>query len=68
MQRFLTQPLYTAEFASGLAGRYVSKDKSVDDFDKIVRGECDDLPEQAFYMVGTLEEAKEKAIQLRSKR
>ena len=68
VQRFLTQPLYTAEFASGLAGRYVSKDKSVDDFDKIVRGECDDLPEQAFYMVGTLEEAKEKAIQLRSKR
>ncbi len=68
IQRFLTQPLYTAEFASGLSGRYVPKDKAVDDFEKIIRGDCDDLPEQAFYMVGTLEEAKEKAIQLRSKR
>ncbi len=68
IQRFLTQPLYTAEFASGLTGRYVPKDKAVEDFEKIIRGECDDLPEQAFYMVGTLEEAKEKAIQLRSKR
>lgn len=68
IQRFLTQPLYTAEFASGLSGRYVPKDKAVDDFEKIIRGDCDDLPEQAFYMVGTLEEAKEKAVQLRNKR
>ncbi|MCL5875933.1 MAG: F0F1 ATP synthase subunit beta [Candidatus Dependentiae bacterium] len=46
IQRFLTQPLYTAEFASGLSGRYVPKDKAVDDFEKIIRGDCDDLPEQ----------------------
>ena len=66
IQKFLTQPLFTAEFASGLAGRYVSKDKAVDDFERIIAGEYDDLPEQAFYMVGTLEEAKEKARLLKS--
>lgn len=64
IQKFLTQPLFTAEFASGLPGRYVPKDKAVDDFDKIISGEYDDLPEQAFYMVGTLEEAREKARML----
>jgi F-type H+/Na+-transporting ATPase subunit beta len=61
IQKFLTQPLFTAEFASGLSGRYVPKDKAVDDFEKIIDGEYDHLPEQAFYMVGTLEEAREKA-------
>ncbi len=61
IQKFLTQPLFTAEFASGLPGRYVPKDKAVDDFERIIAGEYDDLPEQAFYMVGTLEEAREKA-------
>lgn len=61
IQKFLTQPLFTAEFASGLPGRYVPKDKAVDDFERIINGEYDDLPEQAFYMVGTLEEAREKA-------
>lgn len=66
IQKFLTQPLFTAEFASGLAGRYVPKDKAVDDFERILAGEYDDLPEQAFYMVGTLEEAKEKARLLKS--
>jgi F-type H+/Na+-transporting ATPase subunit beta len=64
IQKFLTQPLFTAEFASGLAGRYVPKDKAVDDFEKIISGEYDHLPEQAFYMVGTLEEAREKARML----
>jgi F-type H+/Na+-transporting ATPase subunit beta len=68
IQKFLTQPLYTAEFASGLAGRYVSKETAVDDFEKIINGEYDDLPEQAFYMVGTLQEAKEKAIQLKAQK
>lgn len=66
IQKFLTQPLFTAEFASGLPGRYVPKDKAVDDFEKIISGEYDDLPEQAFYMVGTLEEAREKARMLLS--
>jgi len=66
IQKFLTQPLFTAEFASGLSGRYVPKDKAVDDFERIINGEYDDLPEQAFYMVGTLEEAREKARTLLS--
>jgi F-type H+-transporting ATPase subunit beta len=61
VQKFLTQPLFTAEFATGLSGRYVPKDKTVADFEKILNGDCDDLPEAAFYMVGTLEEVYEKA-------
>ena len=66
LQKFLTQPLFTAEFASGMPGRYVSKEKTVTDFEKIVAGECDHLPEQAFYMVGTLEEVFEKAELLKA--
>ncbi len=61
IQKFLTQPLFSAEFASGIPGVYVPKDKTVADFERIVSGECDNLPEQAFYMVGTLEEAFAKA-------
>ena len=60
IQRFLTQPLFTAEFATGIPGRYVRKDKTVEDFEKIVSGQFDYVHEQAFYMVGTLEEALEK--------
>jgi F-type H+/Na+-transporting ATPase subunit beta len=61
IQKFLTQPLFSAEFATGMAGTYVPKDKTVADFERIVSGECDNLPEQAFYMVGTLEEVFAKA-------
>ncbi len=64
IQRFLTQPLFTAEFASGIPGRYVPLTKTVDDFERIVNGEGDSLPELAFYMVGTLEEAFGKAEKL----
>lgn len=65
IQKFLTQPLYSAEFASGLPGRYVPLKTTVDDFERIVNGECDNLPEQAFYMVGTLNEAFKKAEELK---
>lgn len=65
IQKFLTQPMYVAEFATGLPGRYVPRETAIDDFATIIRGDCDDMPEQAFYMVGTLEEAREKAQQLR---
>ncbi len=68
IQKFLTQPLFTAEFASGLPGRYVPKDQAVEDFERIIAGECDDWPEQAFYMVGTLKEAREKADKLEKKK
>jgi len=64
IQKFLTQPLHTAEFATGIPGRYVSKERTVNDFERIVNGECDELPEQAFYMVGTLDDVYAKAEQL----
>jgi F-type H+-transporting ATPase subunit beta len=64
IQKFLTQPLFVAEFATGLAGRYVPLAKAVDDFEQIIAGNYDDLPEDAFYMVGTLEEVQEKAERL----
>lgn len=65
IQKFLTQPLFTAEFATGIPGKYVPREKAVNDFEKIINGDCDDLPEQAFYMVGTLEEVYKKAKELR---
>ena len=64
VQNFLTQPLFMAEFASSIPGRYVSREQTVDDFEKLLNGECDDLPEQALYMVGNLDEAREKAAQI----
>ncbi len=66
IQKFLTQPLFTAEFATGMEGRYVPMKQAVDDFAKIIDGEYDKLPEEAFYMVGSLEEAIQKAKQLKS--
>ncbi len=66
VQKFLTQPLFVAETFSNIPGQYVPKDTTVDDFDKLISGECDDLPEQAFYMVGTLAQAREKALKLTS--
>lgn len=65
IQKFLTQPLFTAEFASGIPGKYVPIAKTIEGFEKIVKGECDDLPEAAFYMVGSLEEVYEKAEKLK---
>lgn len=61
IQKFLTQPLFTAEFATGIPGRYVPMEQAVDDFARIIAGEFDALPEDAFYMVGSLKEALEKA-------
>jgi F-type H+-transporting ATPase subunit beta len=64
IQKYLTQPLHTAEFASGIAGKYVSKETTVHDCQAILSGECDHLPEAAFYMVGTLKDVYEKAALL----
>lgn len=64
IQKFFTQPLFTAEQFSGIKGAYVPLKKTVQDFKDIVDGKCDDLPEDAFYMVGTLEEVREKAKKL----
>jgi F-type H+-transporting ATPase subunit beta len=60
IQKFLSQPFFVAEQFTGLAGRYVKIEETIKAFKKLVAGEVDHLPEQAFYMVGTLEEAEEK--------
>lgn len=64
IQRFLSQPMFVAEVFSGIPGRYVKVADTVASFKAIVEGEVDDLPEAAFFMVGTLDEAKEKAAKL----
>ena len=61
IQRFLSQPFTVAEVFTGSPGKYVSLKDTIKGFNMIVNGECDQLPEQAFYMVGTIEEAFEKA-------
>jgi F-type H+/Na+-transporting ATPase subunit beta len=61
LQRFLSQPFFVAEQFTGFKGKYVSLGDTVRGFKEIVDGKHDDLPEQAFYMVGTIEEAMEKA-------
>jgi F-type H+-transporting ATPase subunit beta len=61
IQKFLSQPFHVAEVFTGAPGRYVPLADTIKDFKAIANGEYDDMPEQAFYMVGTLEEAEEKA-------
>ena len=61
IQRFLSQPFTVAEVFTGSPGKYVTLKDTIKGFKMIVAGECDSLPEQAFYMVGTIEEAFEKA-------
>jgi F-type H+-transporting ATPase subunit beta len=65
MQRFLSQPFFVASQFTGVEGRYVSLKDTIAGFQEIISGDLDDLPEQAFYMVGPIEEAKTKAAQLR---
>ncbi|HPJ94686.1 MAG TPA: F0F1 ATP synthase subunit beta [Deltaproteobacteria bacterium] len=64
IQRFLSQSFSVAEQFTGMPGKYVELKDTIDGFKKIVAGEMDDLPEQAFYMVGTIEEVVEKAKKL----
>ena len=61
IQRFLSQPFHVAEVFTGFPGKFVNLDDTIQGFKAIVAGEYDHLPEQAFYMVGPLEEAVEKA-------
>ena len=60
VQRFLSQPFFVASQFTGLDGKYVSIEDAIKSFDEILTGELDSLPEQAFYLVGSIEEAKEK--------
>lgn len=64
IQRFLSQPFHVAEVFTGIKGKYVTLKETVESFKQLLAGDCDDMPEQAFYMVGGLEEAKEKAKKL----
>ena len=61
IQRFLSQPFHVAEVFTGSPGKFVSLADTIRGFQMIVDGECDALPEQAFYMVGAIEEVFEKA-------
>ena len=61
VQRFFSQPFHVAEQFTGLEGRYVKVEETIKGFQEIIEGKCDDMPEQSFYMVGTIEEAREKA-------
>ena len=61
IQRFLSQPFFVAEVFTGSPGKYVSLKDTIAGFKGIVNGEYDHLPEQAFYMVGTIDEAIERA-------
>ena len=64
IQRFLSQPFFVAEAFTGTSGRYVKMEDTVKGFKEILEGKHDELPEQAFYMVGTIEEVQEKAEKL----
>jgi F-type H+-transporting ATPase subunit beta len=66
IQRFLTQPMFVAEQFTGRAGKFVKIEDTVRGFREILDGKHDDLPEAAFYMTGTIEEAVENAAQLRA--
>jgi F-type H+-transporting ATPase subunit beta len=68
LQRFLSQPFFVAEVFTGQPGRYVKLADTIKGFKEIVEGKHDDLPEQAFYMVGGIEEAQEKAAKMREAR
>ena len=64
MERFLSQPNFVAEQFTGMTGKYVRIQDTIRSFKEILEGQHDDLPEQAFYMVGTIDEAREKAEKL----
>ena len=66
LQRFLSQPFFVAEQFTGIKGKYVSVAESIKGFKEIVAGKHDDLPEQAFYLVGTIEEAVEKGAGMKA--
>jgi len=66
IQRFLSQPFFVAEAFTGAPGKYVNVKDTICRFKEIAEGKYDDIPEQAFYMVGTIEEAMEKAEKLRA--
>ncbi|MGD8359726.1 MAG: F0F1 ATP synthase subunit beta, partial [Lysobacterales bacterium] len=67
VSRFLSQPFFVAETFTGSPGKYVSLKDTIRGFRGIIEGEYDHLPEQAFYMVGTIEEAVERGKEMAAK-
>ncbi len=67
IERFLSQPFFVAEVFTGAPGKYVTLEETIEGFKGLLEGAYDDLPEAAFYMVGSIEEAKEKAEKLKAK-
>ncbi|MBF0217329.1 MAG: F0F1 ATP synthase subunit beta [Candidatus Omnitrophica bacterium] len=65
IQRFFSQPFFVAETFTGIPGKYVKIDETIKGFKMILEGQLDDLPEQAFFMVGTIEEAIQKGNELK---
>ena len=65
-EKFLSQPFFVAEIFTGMSGKYVKLDETIKGFNMILSGELDDLPEQAFYLVGNIEEVKAKAEKLKA--
>ncbi len=66
IERFLSQPFFVAEVFTGSPGKYVSLEKTIQGFKRILAGELDDLPEQAFYLVGDIDEAVAKAAKMKA--
>ncbi|MBE9188896.1 F0F1 ATP synthase subunit beta [Gloeocapsopsis crepidinum LEGE 06123] len=66
IERFLSQPFFVAEVFTGSPGKYVKLEETIKGFQRILSGELDDLPEQAFYMVGNIDEAIAKAEKMKS--
>ena len=64
VERFLSQPFFVAEVSTGSPGKYVTLAEAISGFNMILNGELDDLPEQAFYLVGNVDEVVEKAAKL----
>jgi F-type H+-transporting ATPase subunit beta len=67
VQRFLSQPFHVAEVFTGTPGKYVKIEDTVRSFKEIIEGKHDDIPEQAFYMKGTIEEVLEAAKGMKDK-
>jgi F-type H+-transporting ATPase subunit beta len=61
VQRFFSQPFFVGEKFTGVPGEYVKIEDTIKGFREIIEGKCDEMPEQSFYMVGTIEQAREKA-------
>ncbi len=68
IEKFLSQPFFVAEIFTGMSGKYVKLEDTIAGFNMILSGELDDLPEQAFYLVGNIDEVKAKAEKIKSEK